>query len=128
MVSGIVALRLEGSPGKITGGDEPDVSIKDCSHLRDDEILSHIDSMDSEELVARGNYASSKGMMKHYCTLHREWIEKFDYYLGEDVGCQPNEEELIGNPEFNKMCQRFRVFYGMKHPDKIDWLNGDNRV
>ena len=108
---------LEGSLERVTGEDKPDDSV----HLSDGEILSQIDSMAPEELVRRGDYVSRKGMMRHYGVLHREWIEKFDYYLGEEVGHKPCTGELVASPDFNVMCQRFRVFYGIKYPDKINW-------
>ncbi len=122
MVSKIVTLRLEGSAEKITENGE----LGDYSYLSDDQLLEMIDSMSREELGERGNYASKKGMMRHYGFLHKAWIQKFDYYLGEDIGHKPSEEELMRNPEFNMMCQRFRVFYGMKHGDKVEWLDGSD--
>lgn len=85
----------------------------------DSEIINKVDSMNNTTL----NYYSEHFVvidLKHYMKLQIKWMEEERYFLGTRVHHNPTDEELIEDWILHKNPQRFRAFYVLKYPEKVE--------
>lgn len=84
----------------------------------DSEIITKVDSMDEPTLEYYSNQYSVKNL-KHYMALQVKWVEEERYFVGQKLGHNPTDIELLNDWVKHKNPQRFRAFYVLKYPKKV---------
>jgi len=83
------------------------------------EIIEEIDSISLDELYRYSNFYPQD--LRHYISLQKLWLQDEIYYLGIKLNHNPTQEEFIKDLEETKNCLRFRAFYCLKFPEKIQF-------
>ena len=56
----------------------------------------------------------------HYNTLERYWLEHEEIALKKRLGREPTAREFAEDFEENKNGERFKIFYCLKFPEKVE--------
>lgn len=83
------------------------------------EILRSVDELSKEDLELFSKKFKPTDF-KHYMDLQIKWISEEKYFLGESLNKNPDDNELISAWINHNNSQRFRAFYVLRYPDKVE--------
>ena len=83
----------------------------------DSEIIQTIDSLSYEQLLEYSVFYPQD--LRHYLSIQRKWLQDELYYLGLKLNHNPTPKEFDLDLIETKNTERFRAFYCLKYPDKV---------
>jgi len=81
--------------------------------------ISFIDNIPHQKQVDIGTSFLAKDK-KLYAGAHATWINGEKYFLGERLGHEPNNLELIEDFRQTRVPERFRLFYLLTYPENME--------
>lgn len=95
--------------------------------IAEQQILDYIDSLDIDNLLYYSKCYVVKDF-KHYMNLQFLWIKDEKYYTGIELSKCPTDIEVLNNWSLHKNSERFKAFYVLYYPDKVEKLETDYQI
>jgi hypothetical protein len=81
------------------------------------DVLQIVNALEPSELSSYAPFLPHS--LQHYAQVQRKWMQDCIYFLGIDLGRQPQPGEIADKILNSDHSKRFRAFYALQFPDKV---------
>jgi GTPase SAR1 family protein len=98
-----------------------------CVEADDIEIVNYVDSLSNKQLSHYSRCYTVKSL-RHYVTIQYHWMEEAKYFAGLTLKHNPTQMELVDHWNAHQNAERFRAYYIVKYPDRVNIIEPEYHI
>ncbi len=97
-----------------------DDELRLIHHSEDIPIIARIKQFSRDKLSEFDRFLVKPDHVKDYLTSQRQWLVVEFYLLSQKLGRCPTELELTADYQKHNNALRYRAFYVLKYPERVE--------
>lgn len=86
---------------------------------KDQEAIHYVNTLSYSDLMYYTKFFRMVDL-KHYLSIQLKWLEEEKYLLGTKIHKSPNDIELISDWNKHHNSERYRAYYVLRYPEKVE--------